>query len=446
MLIGTVTLATAGCSAGGSDAGSADGSPGEAAGSVATTSGPVRLRFDTATDRAAEATVTPSAGGRVSATGPDGTRFELTVPAGAVAANTVIRVVPLTHLTGMPGDGPVVAARLEPDGAGFARPLTLVVKPGKAIARADRFAFTADQDGTEVRGAPVALAATAPTLYLTHFSMAGVAGVNDSALDAAIGVAGADRASQIGQQVTEQLQGAARGSIDSAAATARVTELLDQFDEEVAKPALDKIGSGPQRCSAVRTVANEVLGVMRDRAIYGLPASKIPLQAALQAAYQDCEREAIRRCKKARQTGPLVRFWAEQARTAALLGLGGGNDAGSFEKRARPICIPTRYRASGGGNGVTITGEVPDLSRPFVLSGTGDGFAITLRYTPADDTGRRGSMTYEGSGGGIPLSGSSTYTVSGEDGSALTLTQTGSGCAGPDCASGTEVITLTPIP
>ena len=116
-------------------------------------------------------------------------------------------------------------------------------------------------------------------------------------------------------------------------------------------------------------------------------------------------------------------------------------------ERARASCDPQRYSASGGGGGMAASGEIGDLTRPFTLTGSGDGFAITMTYLPAED-GRSGTMSYEGGGSGVAMSGSSTYTVSGEEGGPLTLEQTGAGCVnhGGGCANGTEVITLTPIP
>lgn len=102
------------------------------------------------------------------------------------------------------------------------------------------------------------------------------------------------------------------------------------------------------------------------------------------------------------------------------------------------------YRASGGGNGLTVSGEVADLAEPFALQGTIIGGSLTLSYTPTSETG--GSYSYEGGGSGVTVNGSGTYTITGEEGGPLTLSQTGSGCVSVGtCATGTETITLTPI-
>lgn len=102
------------------------------------------------------------------------------------------------------------------------------------------------------------------------------------------------------------------------------------------------------------------------------------------------------------------------------------------------------YRASGGGNGLTVSGEVGDVAEPFEIQGTFPGGKATFSYTPTSETG--GSVSYEGGGGGATMSGTGTYTITGEEGGPLSLTQTVSGCVDiGGCRTTTETITLTPI-
>jgi hypothetical protein len=103
------------------------------------------------------------------------------------------------------------------------------------------------------------------------------------------------------------------------------------------------------------------------------------------------------------------------------------------------------YVASGGGNGVTITGSVADITQPFTLDGTLDGGSIVLTYLPDTEDGRSGTMSYVGSGSGFTLHGEGTYVITGDDGGPLTLTQDNVGCVNDACAGGVEVITLTPV-
>jgi hypothetical protein len=178
------------------------------------------------------------------------------------------------------------------------------------------------------------------------------------------------------------------------------------------------------------------------------PAS-IGLMQIAEAAYKDCEREAIRSCKKERKPDKLLQFWLGAERNRVLLGQGTDNDIDGLKEKAKKICVPQRYQARGGGPGMAISGTVADLTRPFALDGVGAGFGVRFNYTPNED-GLGGTVTYEGEGSGMSMSGSGSYTVTGDDPGPLTLTAITNGCVagvGPNgCRENTDVITLTPIP
>lgn len=105
------------------------------------------------------------------------------------------------------------------------------------------------------------------------------------------------------------------------------------------------------------------------------------------------------------------------------------------------------YTASGGSDEITITGSIDDLGAPFTLQGSFAGGSAVFTYTPTDE--RHGSMSYQAAGGGATANGSGPYTITGEDGGPLTLTQTATGCAQAGgivagCRTSNQVITLTP--
>jgi hypothetical protein len=110
-------LAIMACSSGGSGGSDDSGS---------TTQGGVYLKTaaGTPTGVPASATIGP-AGGSLNST--DG-RVTLTVPAGAVATNTVFTITPITN----PAGNALATYRLEPDGATFATPVTLLFKVPEA--------------------------------------------------------------------------------------------------------------------------------------------------------------------------------------------------------------------------------------------------------------------------------------------------------------------------
>ena len=101
------------------------------------------------------------------------------------------------------------------------------------------------------------------------------------------------------------------------------------------------------------------------------------------------------------------------------------------------------YVASGGTT-VTFSGTIADLAAPFTLAGTGPGFTVEFSFAPTSAAG--GSLSYTGSGGGATLTGSGTYTITGDDPNLLTLTYNAQGCADVGgCRSTSNAITLTAV-
>lgn len=103
------------------------------------------------------------------------------------------------------------------------------------------------------------------------------------------------------------------------------------------------------------------------------------------------------------------------------------------------------YTASGTAGNLTFSGTVADITQPFTVSATG-GARVLFSYVPSDATGRTGKMTYTGSTAGFKLHGDGNYSITGDEGGVLTLTQTKGSCkAGSlQCAGGAATITLTP--
>jgi hypothetical protein len=75
------------------------------------------------------------------------------------------------------------------------------------------------------------------------------------------------------------------------------------------------------------------------------------------------------------------------------------------------------YRVSGLSTGVTYSGEICSLEKPFVLNGTFPNGSETLSFTPSNATG--GTVEESGESGGCTNSGGGSYTV--------TLNEQGSG-------------------
>jgi hypothetical protein len=127
---------------------------------------PVAVTADA--QRAAQAVVGP-AGGTVTTTAADGTRYTLTVPRGALPTPTAITLTPVTALTGVPVPVTLVAAvQGAPEGLRFARPATLTIElpapPGLVLG------LQVPTGGTGLTWTPVAQHGSTLTLPVPHFS------------------------------------------------------------------------------------------------------------------------------------------------------------------------------------------------------------------------------------------------------------------------------------
>lgn len=99
------------------------------------------------------------------------------------------------------------------------------------------------------------------------------------------------------------------------------------------------------------------------------------------------------------------------------------------------------YRVSGQSNGVSFSGQICGLDKPFVIDETFPGGSAKTTFAPSSVTA--GATTMSGSGSGCEVSGGGNYTVSlNEDGSG-TLTWTTSGKMTCPYFGNTRTVTFT---
>ena len=145
--------------------------------------GAVKLKVDR--KRAARAGIGP-AGGTVAARGRDGTRYRLTVPAGALSGRTAITITPVRAFAGLPlTGGSALGVRLQPDGLRFAKPATLAITAARRPPR-KMLAFN-DPAGPGFEVGSVARSGRTLRLAVPHFSGAGAGGANPADFAAVVG-------------------------------------------------------------------------------------------------------------------------------------------------------------------------------------------------------------------------------------------------------------------
>ncbi len=121
-------------------------------------------------------------------------------------------------------------------------------------------------------------------------------------------------------------------------------------------------------------------------------------------------------------------------------------EPGALEKDARKFkgCLSaTAFVASGGGEGLVVSGTVADPTKPFTLQGTFPGGVSVHKYTPTSAGG--GTSTYTLSGSGVTGTGRGTYTLSRQGGNWKLVDSTNGCVAGipGSCRSRIANITLT---
>lgn len=363
-------------------------------------------------------------GGSVTATAADGTTFALTVPLGALPSDTTIRAVPAA-LEGL--EYPTFTVMFEPTGLEFIDWVSLVITPPVDVPVENQFMYQLNDDATQFGAAWVDPANPVPTILLDHFSGYGLAKSTD-AQRAAMLTRGADAAeariqSQAAEILGRERQAQLLGVESDGNLADIVTTFGEQYEDEVIKPLLEAAGAS---CEATQRALRTVLGYERQRQLLGVEApSGVDATAILTDALDSaggnaCEREAIEKCKAARDPGILIAFWLGVERQRQLLGAGEGGefDAGKTIRKARAICAPVSYETyvevPSLPSGISIEGTICSLSEPFTLQVSGD-YKGKMRFAPADD--ESGEWSFKGKVFNAPLGaeGSGSYTVASDD-------------------------------
>ena len=295
------TSATTGSTDGAATVGTDGGGPTEPAEPPAqlAPARPLEARLTLDPGRAVTARVAPE-GGTVAAEADDGTRFTLTVPAGALIAPVRITLTPLTEAEGLPLSGGAVAGvQLEPEGLLLFHAATLTVEgpatAGTAAGRPRAVAWNAA--GRNVHRMPWSGADGRRALRIVHFSGYAVGSETDE--DAA---AERDRMPEgweaqtyaravelVDRIVERQLSDPPAGAADEDAAA--LDRLLRDWWNGAVDPELRELAEHPERLDAflddylpwtATAEAWELGGTLADRR----EAAEQPLGDALEHALE----------------------------------------------------------------------------------------------------------------------------------------------------------------
>lgn len=349
---------------------------------------PLNVKVQLDKKQTASGKISP-AGGSVSLTSADGSKFTLNVPADALEADTMITMTAVKTIEGAPLDNTTpTAVQLEPSGLFFKEMATLTIVPAKEIPIKEQIIFGYEGDGQDYHLALVDPKSKEIKVKLMRFSGAGVGSGSASAAAANIMMQASTSETRLRQILGEYLQNRRQKAILEGELDPEMGETIesamDQYEDQVIRK---KIVAAGLDCKHARPAMQDILSMGRQRQLLGLE--------------------------------PDPDMWEKIDKLAKIA-----------EKCTGP------YQIVGGLDDWQTNTRVCDIMKPFTLTGI-----LTMNFSGGL------SGTYDYSGGPFNAHGTGTYTISLSNGvgSPGTMTGGGEGSAGGRTGSGTEKYTLTPI-
>ena len=334
-----------------------------------------------------------SAGGDMSLTAADGSKFTLDVPGNALDKEVEITMTAVKTLDGSPLDkNTPTAVQLEPSGLLFKEMLTLTILPAKEIPIKNQIIFGYEGDGKDYHLALIDHKSKDIKIKLMEFSGAGVGSGADAAWAANLQIQAETARTRLIQKTAalvqaermEQISGNEKG-IEGF--LEQLKSLMEQYEDQV---LTKEMAAAELDCRFARRAIHNLLAAERQRQILGfdgMPNVDEKINKLIKLAEE---------CKK-----------------------------------------PAAFQIVGGLDDWQTSTKVCDILQPFTL--TGGGFTMNV------SGGLSGTYNYSGP---FAAKGTGTYTISLPGGLDKPGTMTGQGegsVVGGYTGSGTEKYTLTPI-
>jgi hypothetical protein len=361
--------------------------------------------------RVAEAVI-PVSGGTLSVTAADGTVFRLDVPASALAIDTLVRMIPVSGLEGMPFGSDPLAVQLEPEGLQFYEFATLTITPVQNIPIDQQIVFGYQEDGKDLILATPLMDSSEIQIQVLHFSGNGVT----KGLLADIG------------PVRERLGGAAERRLESALNEALIRSkqeggdaqaVLDaftgtwrQYEEQVLKPRLAAAG---ESCAAGQLALQTVLGLERQRQLLGAEGSSLQEilidNGLMETVSRICLKEEYELCRDDHIIHRILPVWLGLARQYAILGAAEGSapipaveEAKDYVRRCLTFEMQFQSQMDfddGGGGGYTssVESQIDIQFDPADTSTDGQAPLVNTAFefiaTDCSVTSSRGGGTFD---------------------------------------------------
>lgn len=290
-----------------------------------------------AADRTSGATVGPE-GGSVAAEAGDGTRYVLTVPAGALDEPVAIELTPLTGIDNLPLTGPLAGAvDFSPDGLVFLTPAELRVIAPRPVELAGLAGF-ALHDG-DFRLAPFQALGDTLRLMVGHFSGAGASWGEEDEVAGLASVPGGTPEDVAMQEIARHNWEAAMAGEDPDAGV--LAGILETWYEEGLVPALEEAAKDPKKLEAAVAQFNRwgsnrsfwADGWLEDETMAARDLVADAISAHIERLNASCSTQ--------NDTGPVAEILAWSAR-AVSLGLATPENGLGVDDVVENLCLQVR--------------------------------------------------------------------------------------------------------
>ena len=334
----------------------------EAAYVFATNADPVNVSVTLDESQSAEALI-PIEGGTLSAQAGDGTIFTLEIPGDALLTETIVRMTPVSSLTGLPFGSDPLAVQLEPEGLFFNNFVTLSITPAQEIPIDQQILFGYLGAGQDVILAPPVVDSREIKIKLLHFSGYGVTKGLLSDIERVRQRIGGDAERRLQSQAAEAL-GRARQrqllGIESSGSEIDWGSLFAQFYEQVVKPRMAAAG---ESCAAGRLALETALGYERQLQLVGAgDETGIATYGDLMRIVGTvCLKEEYQLCQEQHIIHRMIPVWLGIARQEQLLGVnseGGDSVLVNLAKDLTKKCLTfeLQFESTGVFNAPTGNG------------------------------------------------------------------------------------------
>ena len=398
---------------------------------------PVTVSPTLDTEHAITQVISATNGGTLTTTGADGSVFNLTFPANALASDEQITMTPLAVVGGLPVSGGLLAGvDLQPDGLPLKQIVRLTIQPNVVVPCSEQVGFGYHGTGQEFYFQPLGMSNTI-TLSLEHFSAAGVGqglrGSGGTPTDEE------DRLSQAAQAILQQER-----QCTAAAAPVSQSQLGQQLEgtyqlyfDKVVVPLLQAAKTDDSQAPAA---ISKAIGLWRQLQLLGF-ATQEPftldiqfIEQSLPTILKNVYNKAYSRClNDTSQTARMAEAskMIGMARIFELLGYDLTKEFPNFDQQVAacvvgPITLDIDSSATGEDHEAT-RGVVIDTKSHVTASSFPLNFnANQLSYSAS------GALTYD------------SYSVSAVWASGLADCSSGTGNNGTESATATFDLNLPP--